>query len=181
MQFIRDVLSGGVRVLIYSGNNDLVCSYSGTRHWVYGQLNESVTGKSVTEWTSWHVEGEVGGWYESWEHFAFMVVRDAGHEVPEYQPMRAYSMFQRFLSGDYSDTPFEVDHVQWMGVSGDGGGGLSDAGYLGIGIGIGIVLSVLLVLAVIGCMALRKARLERELDRDMTSHAMIQNEDRIVM
>ena len=103
-------------MLVYTGNNDLVCSVSSTRYWINGQLNESDTGNPVTPWTSWHVTDDVGGWYQSWERFAYLVVRDAGHEVPEYQPIRAYSLFKRFLADDYSDGPLGIDHVDWMGV-----------------------------------------------------------------
>ncbi len=35
-------------------------------------------------------------------------VRDAGHEVPAYQPARAYALFDRFLRNNYSDTPVDL-------------------------------------------------------------------------
>merc|ERR1719410_3300063 len=115
--YVQDVLANNVRVLIYSGNNDLVCSMAGSRHWIYGALNESDTGKSLGNWTEWHCNGEVGGWYEQWEKLTFLLVRDAGHEVPEYQPVRAYSMFERFLADDYGDIPVVVMHTEWNNYS----------------------------------------------------------------
>ena len=168
------MLAGGVRVLIYSGNNDLVCSYSSTRYWIYSQLNESDTGKSVTNWTSWHVEGEVGGWYQEWEQFAFMVVRDAGHEVPEYQPVRAYSLFQRFLDWNYNDTPIAVEHAEWMGVewrSDDD----DEATTKGIGFGILIGMGICVFLMFCGVAVLwlfRRWRIQQE--HDGLSSSMIQ-------
>ena len=175
MHHIKELLSDGVRVLIWSGNNDLVCSYSSTRYWIYGRLNESDTGKSVTNWTSWHVGGDVGGWYEEWKRFAFMVVRDAGHEVPEYQPVRAYSLFQRFLNWNYNDTPIAVPHTEWMYVNGedDGVNNRQKMVYIAIGVGIGIGICVLMKLISFGCaMVLGKHRLKKE--QKELSRSMIQ-------
>ena len=82
--YYYEMLNNDIRVLVYSGNDDLVCAYPGTRYWVYGKLNDSVKGEEISDgWSSWHVNGEVGGWYQQWEKFTFLVVRDAGHEVPE--------------------------------------------------------------------------------------------------
>ena len=118
-------------MLVYSGNNDIVCPVSSTRYWIKNQLTESDTGNSVTKWTPWHVADDVGGWYESWDRFAYVVVRDAGHEVPEYQPVRAYSLFQRFLNWNYDDTPIAIEHADWMGIDGvdpsNGGGSSSQS------------------------------------------------------
>ncbi|ETO10429.1 serine carboxypeptidase-like protein, partial [Reticulomyxa filosa] len=107
------ILRNGVRVLIYSGNVDLVVAYSATRYWIFspdylGNDTKS-TGAQKTDWHSWKVNGEVGGWMQVWENFAFAVVRDAGHEVPEYQPERAFSLFDRFLRNDYNDTPLQLN------------------------------------------------------------------------
>lgn len=156
------MLSEGIRVLVWSGNNDLVCSLSASRRWIYGRLNESDTGKSVTNWTSWHVEGEVGGWYESWERSTFMVVRDAGHEIAEFQPIRALSLFQRFLTGDYSDFKMMIDHVDWMGVGGESKE-LSNklkVRFIGIGVAIGIGLSLLVIVLRIGWLKIKERRMK---------------------
>ena len=84
--YYYDMLDNNIRVLVYSGNDDLVCAYSGTRYWVYGNLTDAAKGEELSNgWISWHVNGEVGGWYQQWQKFTFLVVRDAGHEVPEVE------------------------------------------------------------------------------------------------
>jgi len=42
---------------------------------------------------------QVGGYTSSAKEVTYATVRDAGHEVPSYQPLRAYDMFSRFLKG----------------------------------------------------------------------------------
>ena len=170
---MKQVLSGGVKVLVYSGNNDLVCSVSSTRYWIHHQLNESDTGKSVTNWTSWHVADDVGGWYEEWEQFAFMVVRDAGHEVPEYQPVRAYSLFQRFLNWNYADTPIQIEHAEWMGIEEDNGLTPERVMDIGMGIAIGIGICVLIGCLCGGCIMCFRSYRNRQ-KRNALDRALIQ-------
>lgn len=48
------------------------------------------------------LDGEVAGYvteYASPVRFAFVTVKRAGHMVPQYQPMRALAMMQRFTGG----------------------------------------------------------------------------------
>ena len=163
VDYIKDVLANNVRVLIYSGNNDLVCSMEGSRYWIYGKLNESDTGKSKSNWTQWRVDGEVGGWYEEWEKFTFLVVRDAGHEVPEYQPIRAYSMFQRFLADDYSDIPVHVRHTHWNNYDDDDDEEENDLKFIVIGIGIGFGLCFFILLCIVGCIWLKNTKYRKGL------------------
>lgn len=42
---------------------------------------------------------QVGGWTEVYEGLTFATVRGAGHEVPLFQPMRAFLLFRSFLGG----------------------------------------------------------------------------------
>ena len=185
--YIKDVLqSKCVRILIYSGNNDLVCSMAGSRYWIYGKLNESDTGQSIRNWTQWHVNGEVGGWYEQWEKFTFLVVRDAGHEVPEYQPVRAYSMFQRFLANDYSDIPVFVRHTGWNNYNDDDDDDEEHRNliFVGMGIAIGAGLCLLMFLIIVGCVWLKNKKYgkrvfelyEAKKAEDYHKHVMLENE-----
>lgn len=43
---------------------------------------------------------QVGGYQVEYEGLTFVTVRDAGHQVPEYQPQRAFALLKRFLVGD---------------------------------------------------------------------------------
>lgn len=41
----------------------------------------------------------MGGWTEVYDGLTFATVRGAGHEVPLFQPRRAFILFQSFLGG----------------------------------------------------------------------------------
>ena len=53
----------------------------------------------VKKWRPWKdARGQVGGYFTQYaKNFAFSTVRNAGHEVPFYQPQRALQMFSEFL------------------------------------------------------------------------------------
>lgn len=46
-----------------------------------------------------NILSQVGGWTEIYEGLTFATVRGAGHEVPLFQPKRAYVLFKSFLEG----------------------------------------------------------------------------------
>lgn len=48
---------------------------------------------------SFGVTTQVGGWTEVYDGLTFATVRGAGHEVPLFQPERAYTLFRSFLKG----------------------------------------------------------------------------------
>jgi serine carboxypeptidase-like clade 2 len=43
---------------------------------------------------------QVGGWTEVYKGLTFATVRGAGHEVPLFQPRRAFILFRSFLAGE---------------------------------------------------------------------------------
>eukprot|EP00253_Pinus_taeda_P019778 PITA_19778 len=52
-----------------------------------------------TPWYPWVNGDEVGGYTVIYKGLTFATVRGAGHEVPEYQPSRALTLFKYFLNG----------------------------------------------------------------------------------
>ncbi|KAJ7949227.1 Carboxypeptidase [Quillaja saponaria] len=53
-----------------------------------------------TVWHPWFLNGEVGGYTEVYKgDLTFATVREAGHQVPSYQPARALSLIKSFLDG----------------------------------------------------------------------------------
>lgn len=83
-------------MLIYSGDQDSVCSTIGTQQWVY-----SVAGAAPLElWRPWLVGGQTAGFLTRCNNsLTFATVHGAGHEVPAYQPQRALELLRGFLSG----------------------------------------------------------------------------------
>jgi len=84
-------------ILVYSGDVDAIVPYWGTQAWVVG-LQLPIKEK----WRAWHVNDtfgeQAGGFVVAYDGLTFATVRDAGHEVPFYQPKRGHSMFNGFLT-----------------------------------------------------------------------------------
>ncbi|CAN1223624.1 Serine carboxypeptidase 24 [Linum grandiflorum] len=77
-----------------SGDTDSVVPVTATR-FSLSHLNLTVK----TRWYPWKSGNQVGGWTEEYEGLTFATVRGAGHEVPLFQPRRAFILFRSFLAG----------------------------------------------------------------------------------
>ena len=68
-----------LNILIYSGDDDSLCSTLGTQEWIW-DLKYNV---SSTFWQTYHVDRQPAGYLTTWKDvgLAFMTVHGAGHEV----------------------------------------------------------------------------------------------------
>uniref|UniRef100_A0A2N9J656 Carboxypeptidase n=1 Tax=Fagus sylvatica TaxID=28930 RepID=A0A2N9J656_FAGSY len=92
---LREFMANGLRVWIFSGDIDGRVPVTSTKY------SLSVMKLPVkTAWYPWFVNGEVGGYAEVYHgNLTFATVREAGHQVPSYQPARALSLIKHFLDG----------------------------------------------------------------------------------
>lgn len=90
----RKLIAAGLRIWVFSGDTDAVVPVTATR-FSLSRLNLKIK----TSWYPWNAGGQVGGWTEVYDGLTFATVRGAGHEVPLFQPLRAFVLFQTFLSG----------------------------------------------------------------------------------
>ncbi|XP_073062513.1 serine carboxypeptidase 24-like [Primulina eburnea] len=90
----RKLIAAGLRIWVFSGDTDSVVPVTATR-FSLSHLNLKIK----TPWYPWYSGNQVGGWTEVYDGLTFATVRGAGHEVPMFQPRRAFILFQTFLSG----------------------------------------------------------------------------------
>ncbi|XVF89286.1 hypothetical protein PTKIN_Ptkin19aG0117900 [Pterospermum kingtungense] len=90
----KELVAAGLRIWVFSGDTDSVVPVTGTR-FALNHLNLRVK----TPWYPWYSGNQVGGWTEVYEGLTFATVRGAGHEVPLFQPRRAFIVFRSFLAG----------------------------------------------------------------------------------
>jgi len=45
----------------------------------------------------WRVNGDLAGYSQTFANLTKLVIRNAGHEVPFFQPVNAFDMINRFL------------------------------------------------------------------------------------
>jgi len=100
-----------LKVLIYSGDVDVMTvPYTYTMTCMY-----ELSGKPVTTWRPWFVNGVTAGYTESFSTYTYATIRGGGHEVPQYQPLSAYNMFSRFIStGNLTGEQFTSERVKWQ-------------------------------------------------------------------
>ncbi|XP_019165301.1 PREDICTED: putative serine carboxypeptidase-like 52 [Ipomoea nil] len=97
VDYHRSFTNKSCRVLVYSGNHDMIVPHVSTEEWI-----ESLKVSIEDEWRPWFVEDQVAGYamkYSQNEYeLAYATVKGAGHTAPEYKPQQCQSMIQRWLS-----------------------------------------------------------------------------------
>ncbi|KNA20259.1 hypothetical protein SOVF_053730 [Spinacia oleracea] len=89
----------GVRVLVYSGDQDSVLPLTGSRILVT-QLAKDLGLKTTVPYRTWLTDKQVGGWTQVYgDILAYATIRGAAHEAPFSQPARSLTLFRSFLEG----------------------------------------------------------------------------------
>lgn len=92
---LQELMANGLRVWIFSGDIDGRVSVTSTKY----SINKMKL-PAKTAWHPWFLNKEVGGYTQVYEgDLTFATVREAGHQVPSYQPARAFSLIKHFLEG----------------------------------------------------------------------------------
>ncbi|XP_024530915.1 serine carboxypeptidase 24 isoform X2 [Selaginella moellendorffii] len=90
----RKLMKAGLRIWVYSGDVDSVVPVTSSRYSV-----EKLKLNTTKPWYPWYRNKQVGGYTEIYDGLAFVTVRGAGHEVPMFQPGRAFTLIKSFLAG----------------------------------------------------------------------------------
>ncbi|KAJ7468642.1 carboxypeptidase C [Mycena latifolia] len=113
-ELLGELIDGGIRLLIYAGNADMMCNYMGNERWLEVLestfQSEFVAAKAIPWVTAGtgKLAGEVrsaGGKGFSAGNVTFVVVHEAGHMVPYDQPEAALDLFSRWIS----NTPLSIN------------------------------------------------------------------------
>ncbi|XP_047151929.1 serine carboxypeptidase-like 45 [Vigna umbellata] len=93
------LVKSGLRVIVYSGDQDSVIPFMGTRRLV-DKLAKKVGLKTTVPYSAWFVDKQVGGWAQVFgNHLTYAMVRGASHGTPTTQPKRSFALFDAFLHG----------------------------------------------------------------------------------
>ncbi|OWY96744.1 Serine protease [Phytophthora megakarya] len=95
-EFVGELLDDGVRVLIYAGDADLECNWSGNLAWLQALEWKGSADFNNTEAHDLIVDEESAGSVTSYGELAFIRVFNAGHMVPQDQPVVALEMINKF-------------------------------------------------------------------------------------
>jgi Serine carboxypeptidase len=145
-----DFLIKHIRVLLYSGENDLNTNFLGTLHVLE---THSWAGKRWTGATRalWKFGEEVAGEYFKLDQtkLSFLIVRNSGHLLPMDLPAQALDMISRFVRDQsLADVPlrseldylmdFELQRASLLEAANDG----ITASIVWLGVGLFIILAV---------------------------------------
>ncbi|RXH92270.1 hypothetical protein DVH24_033166 [Malus domestica] len=96
---LGDLVKSGIRVLIYSGDQDSAIPLTSTRTLVNG-LAKDLGLQTNVPYSVWVQEKQVAGWTQVYsDALSYATIRGAGHEAPISQPGRSLLMFASFLRG----------------------------------------------------------------------------------
>jgi len=104
--WLEDILSS-IKVLIYSGNQDMIVNMRGTANMVralrWQGRGEFGRSQKTTYWVQHEGRRTLSGHYNSGGNLTFLVVRGAGHMVPISQPVTARQILNDFISSVHTD------------------------------------------------------------------------------
>ncbi|KAL8489287.1 hypothetical protein ACS0TY_024779 [Phlomoides rotata] len=99
IRVVGTLVKSGIRVLVYSGDQDSVLPLTGTRTLVTGLAKELGLNTTVP-YSVWFEGRQVGGWTQVYgDHLSFATIRGASHEAPFSQPERSLVLFSSFVAG----------------------------------------------------------------------------------
>jgi len=96
---LPEQLAGGIRVLMYAGDQDYICNWLGNRAWTRAMEWPHKADFNAAAVADWKVDGKAAGTIQTAANFTFLRVYEAGHMVPRDQPAIALGMLNQFLEG----------------------------------------------------------------------------------
>ncbi|MED6123495.1 Serine carboxypeptidase-like 45 [Stylosanthes scabra] len=99
ISILGKLAESGIRVLVYSGDQDSVLPLTGTRILVNGLAKDM--GLNTTEsYRAWFGGRQVAGWTQVYgDMLSFATIRGASHEAPFSQPERSLVLLKAFVEG----------------------------------------------------------------------------------
>ena len=105
IDLLPDIIEKGVRVLLFSGDQDLICNHIGTEELIHNMSWNGGTGFELSPGTwaprrHWTFEGEPAGLYQEARNLTYLLFYNSSHMVPFDYPRRSRDMLDRFLGVD---------------------------------------------------------------------------------
>ena len=94
----QTLFENGIRILIFNGDTDMVCSLNGNIEWI-----ENLNLEVIEPWRQWRAfedENNIAGYVTKYKGLTFCTIKGAGHEVPRFKPKESYYMFSKFIQNE---------------------------------------------------------------------------------
>ena len=105
IHLLPQLLESGLPIVLFSGDQDLICNHIGTEEMIHGMNWSGATGFELEPgvWAprhDWTFEGESAGLYQEARNLTYVLFHNASHMVPFDYPRRSRDMLDRFLNVD---------------------------------------------------------------------------------
>lgn len=105
VRLLPALLESDVNVLLFSGDQDLICNHLGTENLIHNMNWKGATGFETDPgvWAprhDWSFEGEPAGLYQYARNLTYVLFYNASHMVPFDQPRQSRDMLDRFMGVD---------------------------------------------------------------------------------
>lgn len=102
---IPELLESGLPIVLFSGDQDLICNHIGTEELIHNMKWNGAVGFELEPgvWAprhDWTFEGESAGIYQEARNLTYVLFYNASHMVPFDYPRRSRDMLDRFLDVD---------------------------------------------------------------------------------
>jgi cathepsin A (carboxypeptidase C) len=94
---VTNLLSKGVKVLVYSGDKDFICNWKGGEAWTHSLKWQKSDEFNKKDYSKWNVNEQPAGEFKNVDNLTFLRVYEAGHMVPMDQPQIALEMLNQFV------------------------------------------------------------------------------------
>jgi carboxypeptidase D len=103
IQILPEVIESGVRVLLFSGDKDMICNHLGTEQLIHNMKWNGGTGFETSPgvWAprrGWTFDDEPAGYYQQARNLTYILFYNASHMVPFDWPRRSRDMLDRFIN-----------------------------------------------------------------------------------
>ncbi|CAO3563299.1 unnamed protein product [Mortierella alpina] len=88
------------KVLLFSGDQDLICNYIGTEYLISNMTWQGIQGFQDAPKIGWTVQDQSAGVWKQARNLTYVVLHNASHMVPYDQPFAALDMMNRFMDLD---------------------------------------------------------------------------------
>ena len=97
---VAALLDAGYRVMVYSGQLDVIVAYPLTERWLASLEWHGAEQYRAAERLIWREQGEIAGYVRQVDNLHEVLVRNSGHMVPADQPRAGYALITRFTGTD---------------------------------------------------------------------------------
>ncbi|VDN01566.1 unnamed protein product [Thelazia callipaeda] len=90
--FVKQIISAGVRVLLYYGDTDMACNFM-----MGQQFSASLKLPRKQKKEKWMYSKQIAGFKTEYEGLTFLTVRGAGHMAPQWRAPQMQYVIQQFI------------------------------------------------------------------------------------